>query len=289
MKLSKKILLTLSLATLTACSDAVTKVNKANDVLMKVGKNTITKGELYTSMKQAFGASTVNSMAIKQIAALEVPVNEEMKKAAKDTLNNYKKLYGDSFKSYLSNTKMTEDQYLNDYLIPSQQAQKLAEKYIQANYAEISKKYQPVQASVIIFKDEKKANEALTELKKANANIEEIAKKYNSTNKFIKKIFTLDSKEVDSLVRNAIQSQKKELGWTLVKSSDGVTFNLVLIDSKDVNKLQKEITEHLKKDSSITADANTFYFKKYNFHVYDKVVYDALKADFPNIVIQGKK
>ena len=84
MKLSKKILLTLSLATLTACSDAVTKVNKANDVLMKVGKNTITKGELYTSMKQAFGASTVNSMAIKQIAALEVPVNEEMKKAAKD-------------------------------------------------------------------------------------------------------------------------------------------------------------------------------------------------------------
>ncbi len=289
MKLSKKILLTLSLATLTACSDAVTKVNKANDVLMKVGKNTITKGELYTSMKQAFGASTVNSMAIKQIAALEVPVNEEMKKAAKDTLNNYKKLYGDSFKSYLSNTKMTEEQYLNDYLIPSQQAQKLAEKYIQANYAEISKKYQPVQASVIIFKDEKKANEALTELKKANANIEEIAKKYNSTNKFIKKIFTLDSKEVDSLVRNAIQSQKKELGWTLVKSSDGVTFNLVLIDSKDVNKLQKEITEHLKKDSSITADANTFYFKKYNFHVYDKVVYDALKADFPNIVIQGKK
>ncbi len=289
MKLSKKILLTLSLATLTACSDAVTKVNKANDVLMKVGKNTITKGELYTSMKQAFGASTVNSMAIKQIAALEVPVNEEMKKAAKDTLNNYKKLYGDSFKSYLSNTKMTEDQYLNDYLIPSQQAQKLAEKYILANYAEISKKYQPVQASVIIFKDEKKANEALTELKKANANIEEIAKKYNSTNKFIKKIFTLDSKEVDSLVRNAIQSQKKELGWTLVKSSDGVTFNLVLIDSKDVNKLQKEITEHLKKDSSITADANTFYFKKYNFHVYDKVVYDALKADFPNIVIQGKK
>lgn len=289
MKLSKKILLTLSLATLTACSDAVTKVNKANDVLMKVGKNTITKGELYTSMKQAFGASTVNSMAIKQIAALEVPVNEEMKKAAKDTLNNYKKLYGDSFKSYLSNTKMTEDQYLNDYLIPSQQAQKLAEKYILANFSIISKKYQPVQASVIIFKDEKKANEALTELKKANANIEEIAKKYNSTNKFIKKIFTLDSKEVDSLVRNAIQSQKKELGWTLVKSSDGVTFNLVLIDSKDVNKLQKEITEHLKKDSSITADANTFYFKKYNFHVYDKVVYDALKADFPNIVIQGKK
>ena len=167
MKLSKKILLTLSLATLTACSDAVTKVNKANDVLMKVGKNTITKGELYTSMKQAFGASTVNSMAIKQIAALEVPVNEEMKKAAKDTLNNYKKLYGDSFKSYLSNAKMTEEQYLNDYLIPSQQAQKLAEKYIQANYAEISKKYQPVQASVIIFKDEKKANEALTELKKS--------------------------------------------------------------------------------------------------------------------------
>lgn len=276
------------MACLTGCSDAVAKLKDSKEVVLSIGKEIITKGDLFTSMKQSFGASTVNSMALKQITAIEVPIDDNMKKTAQDTLTSYKSMYGDGWGPYLAKIGMNEEQYINEYLVPAQQAKKLAEKYISDNFDAIVKKYQPVQATVVSFTSEQDANAALAELKGGNQDVVAVGKAHNSSNTLFQQIFTLNSKKIDALVRNAIQSQTVEAGWTSVKSSDGASFNLVRVDSKDSNAFKTAAIDVFKKDQSITSDSNTFYFKKYNFHVYDKVIYDALKTDFPNTLVQDK-
>lgn len=289
MKTIQKIAFSLvTVIALAGCSDAVTKVKDAQNTLVTIAGENLTKGSLYAFMKKSTGASTVNSMALKKISEKEVPVNEDMRKKAKETLANYKKLYGDSFASYLKRMNLSEEQYMNNYLVPSQQAQKLSEKYINAHYATIVKKYQPVQATVLSFPTAKDAREALAEIKKGTA-VEKAAKAHKASNKFIKQIFTLDSKQIDSLVRNAVQSQDEKMNWTMVRSSDGASFNLVKVHSKDSNTLKNEIIKIFKKDDKITSDSTAYFFKKYQFHVYDKGIYDAMKSDYPQSLVQDAK
>ncbi|WP_207120146.1 hypothetical protein [Bulleidia sp. zg-1006] len=273
---------------LAGCSDAVTKVKDAKDTLVSIGGENITKGSLYNFMKKSSGASTVNSMAIKKISEKEVPVNDEMRKNAQETLANYKKLYGDNFFAYLKRVNLSEEQYVKEYLIPSQQAKKLAEKYINENYDTIVKKYQPVQATVLRFSSKKDSEEALAKIKKGEDPLK-VANAHKASGKFIKQIFTLDSKQIDALVRNAVQSQNEKLGWTTVTSSNGSSYNLVRVHSKNTKELKDSVVQYLRRNDKITSDSNTYFFKKYKFHVYDKGIYDAMKSDYPQSLVQDAK
>ena len=145
MKNTRNLLLAslLSFSVLAGCSDAQAKLKDSSTALFSVGKKTVTKGDLYSKMNSTSGASVVTNNATKQISAAEIEVTDDMKESAEKTLKSYKSMYGDTFASYLENVNMTEDEYLNNFLIPSLQAEQLPKAYLEQNWDNVAKLYTP--------------------------------------------------------------------------------------------------------------------------------------------------
>lgn len=85
-KLTAVVCTTILLSGLTGCSDAVAKLKDSNEVLFSIGKKNITKGDVFTLMKQNAGATTAVNEASKAIAVAEIEVTDKMKKKQKKAL-----------------------------------------------------------------------------------------------------------------------------------------------------------------------------------------------------------
>jgi foldase protein PrsA len=276
----------LMLAPLAGCSDATAKLNDAKTTLITVGDSTITKGDVYNLLKSSSGATTAVNDANRAIAAAEVEVTDEMKSDAQNTLSSYKSLYGDSFSSYIEQNGMTEEDYLNNYLIPSLQAEKLVGIYIDENWDDVKALYQPIKATILTFTSKDDADAALNDIN-GGTDPAEAASSHNSSSSATSTIYTLESSDVDSLVRTAMTSNKPEDGWKMVPESDGATYALLRVDDNDADNFKDEAKETLSKIDNVTSASTTYFFRKYKFHIYDKVIYDAVESDYPNNFVQN--
>lgn len=283
------VLLTAILLTVTplaGCTDAQAKLKDSSTALFSVGSKTVTKGDLFSKMVADSGASQVTSDATKVISEKEIEVTDDMQKSAESTLSSYKSLYGDSFTSYLESAGMSEDDYLNDYLIPSLQAEKLPEKYLTENWKNVIELYSPVKATVLEFTDSNDAESALSELKDGSKTAAEAASGHNSSSTGESKIYTIEDTDLDSIVRTVITSNSPDDGWSEVPASDGSTYYVVRVDDNEPNNFKDECISTLKELDQVSSDANTYFYKKYGFHVYDKTIYDALSEDYPDYLVQ---
>ncbi len=271
---------------LVGCSDAQAKLKDSSTALFSVGSKTVTKGDLYSKMNYTSGASVVTNNATKAISAVEVEITDDMKESAESTLKSYKSLYGDTFTSYLENNNMTEDDYLNNYLIPSLQAEKLPEAYLDQNWDNVVKLYTPVKATLLEFSSSDDAEAALSELKDGSKTASEAASGHNSSSTGESQIYTIEDTDLDSIVRSCITANTPDDGWSEVPASDGSTFYVVKVDDNDPNNFKDECIEKLVEVSQVSSDAITYFFKKYNFHVYDKTIYDAIEEDYPDYLVQ---
>lgn len=276
----------LVLAPLAGCTDAQAKLSDAKTPLFTIGKTSVTKGSLYSLMNSSAGATTAVNDANKTIASAEVEVTDEMKQTAQSTLASYKSLYGDTFTSYLAQQNMTEDEYVNNYLIPSQQAEKLTAKYIEEDFDEVCSSYQVVKATILEFTSQDDANAALAELKAGSKTPAEAASGHNSTSTGTSTVYTLSSTDVNSMVRTVINSASPSDGWQLVPEDTANTYAVVKVDDNTPSNFKDDAITALSSISTVTSAATTYFFKKYNFVIYDKTVYDGVAADHPDNLVQ---
>lgn len=276
----------LLLVPMTGCSDAQAKLKDSSTVLISIGNKNITKGDLYSLMNSTAGAQTAVDDANKTITSKEVKVTDDMKTSAQNTLNSYKSMYGDTFTNYLKQNNMTEEEYLNDNLIPSLQAEKLPEKYLQDNWKKAVKKYKPVKATVLEFNAETDAKAALSELTDGSKTAAEAASGHNSSSTGDSQVYTIESTDLDSMVRTVLSSQKPDDGWKEVPSSDGGTFYLVHVDDNDADNFKDDAITALSSVTAVSNDSTEYFFRKYKFHVYDKTIYDAMASSYPYNLVQ---
>ncbi len=275
-------------AALAGCSDATAKLNDAKTTVMTIGSSKITKGDIYTVMNNIGGASQMINDATKIIVDAEVEITDEMKESAKSSLEMYKSLYGDSFTDYLESSGMTEEDYMNTYLIPSLQADELTNKYVEEHFDELIATYKPVKAVILTFTSQTDADAALSELKDGSATAAEAAKNHNSTSSGDAQIVTTESSTVDSAVRTMLLSDTPFEGWISVTSADGASFYLVKMESNDPSAFKDEAVEALADTTGMSSKATTFYFEKHGFHIYDKPLYDAVAQDYADYLVQDK-
>lgn len=268
--------------TLVGCSDAVTKVKDANTTLFTIGKKAVTKGQLYTMMKQNSGGTEVLAEANKIIYSQEVEVTDAMKEDAKKTLESYKTMYGDSFNEYLKQSNMDEESYLNDYLLPSLQAKELPKKFVEANLEEMTKQYQPTKAIVISVSSQENAESALQKLKDGT-DVASIISEYQSSSLGTAQIYTTESADIDSLARTVLLSTAKDQGWISTPNSDGSAYYLIKVEENDVNAFKDEAISTMANITDMSKKASAYYLKKYNFAIYDKVILDQLQTSNPEI------
>jgi len=272
--------------TLAGCTDATAELSDAKTALVTIGNTSITKGQVYSLMNSASGAATAVNNANKVIASQEIEVTDDMKTTAQNTLNSYKSLYGDTFTTYLTNQGMSEEDYINDYLIPSQQAEKLVNKYIEENFDSLCSTYHVVKATVLEFSSQDDANAALTDLNNGTS-ASEAAKNHNSSSTGTSTVYTVESTNLNSSVRTLITGDTTDKNWVLVAEDDGSTYALVKIDDNDANNFKDEATTALASINNVSTGATTYFFKKYNFVIYDKTVYDGVAANYPDNLVQN--
>lgn len=290
MKNTNLLLASLLLITpLAGCSDAQANLKDGSTVLVKVGKEKITKEKLFQLMNSTSGAATVIADATKTISSAEVEVTDEMKENAENTLASYKSMYGDTFNSYLEQNNMSEDDYLNKNLIPALQAEKLPELYIEQNWKKVIKLYEPVKATVLEFTSSDDANNALSALKDGSKTPAEAASENNSSSSGESKIYTLDDTDLDSTAHSVITNGSPDDGWSMVPTTSGDTVYVIRVDDNNPDNFKDEAITKLTSINNISSDANTYFFKKYKFHIYDITIYNAISSDYPDYLVQNLK
>ena len=212
-----------------------------------------------------------------------------MQKEAEQSLANYKSMYGDTFASYMKNNNLDEESYLKEYLIPSLQAKELTKKYIDENFDSLVDTYKPVKATVLTFTAQADADAALADLKGGNTDFAAVSTAHNGTGTPVSQIYTTESSDLDALVRTIITSNKPSDPWTESPASDGAKFYVIKVDENDASKIKDDVDTALQKINQVSADASTYFFKKHNFHIYDKTIYDSVKDKYPDILVQDMK
>lgn len=288
MKKTNLLLASLLLVTpLAGCSDASAKLKDGSTVLFKIGSTKVTKQDLFGLMNSTAGASTVISNATKIICENEIEVTDDMKADAQTTLDSYKSMYGDTFNSYLQQYSMSEEDYLNENLIPSLQAEKLTEAYIEAEWQKVTELYEPVMATVLDFTDQDLAQAALSALKDGSKSAEEVSNENGCSKDGKSSLYTLNDTDLDSTVMSVITNGTPDDGWSLIPTTSGDKVYLVHVDDNNPDNYRDTVISTLSSASNVSSDATTYFFKKYNFCIYDITVYNAIKSDYPDYLVQN--
>ena len=275
----------LSLLLLTGCTDAVAKLKDSNTVLFSVGSTNVTKGELYSYMASSGGSAAISDASTK-IAKIEIEVTDDMKASAEETLEAYKSYYGDTFTKHLEQIGMTEEEYVEENLIASQLAAQLPNKYVESNFDSFASAYSPIKAIVINFPSKEDADAAISELKSDDSDVKAIIEAHNSTSSADPTVYTIDSTVLDSVARTVLNSSSAEDGWVQVENSDGSTYTVLkVIDNVPAN-FKEEAIAAIANITTIQEQSTQYWFSKYNFHIYDKNVYDDVKANYSNYLVQ---
>ena len=179
----KKILCLLSFAlliTLTGCSDAKTSLTNGDEALITVGKTEITKDEIYSALKSENGVTIILSKLTNFIIDKEVPITDEIKKEAKDYVEQFTKYMGeDTFKTYIKTLGYeTVDEYVEGVVISSVRSNKITDKYIDEKYEDLNKEYQFRKVQILQTSDSKIASEIQLAMKDGKLTFEDALVQY---------------------------------------------------------------------------------------------------------------
>ncbi len=275
----------LALSTITGCKDATASLKDKSTVVMKVGNTAITKGEVYSTLFSSYGYTQAVTDAKHVIANSEIEVTDDMKEQADSIVEMYKSYYGDQFTSMLEANNLTEDEYKEKY-ITSLQTSELTNKYIDDEFDALVLEYTPVKATILSFTEEDKADEALTALNDGSMTASEAATEYESSKDGSSEIITINTTDYDSEALALVRSNTSDDGWAKVTSSSSGTTYLIHVDDKDANNFKDDFKDSISSTDAVEDDAITYFFKKYNFHVYDINLYNAISENNPEALVQ---
>lgn len=285
--MKKLVILALGMLLLAGCSDARASLKDPKTAVFSIGGQTMTKGDLYNFMlARDAGYYTINE-ARTIIYDKEVPVTDEMRKEAEETLESYKTMFGDSFASYLQSYGFKDEQdYLENSLILSLQQEALIKAYVNENLDALNSRYTPKKIRIMQFASQDAANTAL-EAVKSGANFEETAAANGSTVSAAETIATTQSSYATNVLSYLSTVTDPTLSDVIADDS-GANFYIIQVISANPADFHDEAVDTLAGISALSSEASIHYFEKYSFTVYDKTIYDQLQTNYADYLIQAK-
>ena len=277
----KKLIVSITLGLLlVGCGNQAAAISKPNDVLIKVGNESITSGQVYGLMVSTDATSVLKQQATQIILNKIVGLSDELKAKADEELVSFTESVGDSLAMYLEyyGYKDTED-YLNNGIIPTLQQEELVKQYITTNFDALVAGYRPKMVRLIEITDATIAETALAELK-AGKDFSEVADLYSTSNypgdeELVNNTSSLPKVVIDYYDYQTTPSLSKVL-------TDGTTNFIVQVTEADTNKLTDEIIENFTMDTTFMEKTLEYYFVENGFTIYDKPLYDLFVQSYPN-------
>ncbi|MBR2745901.1 MAG: peptidylprolyl isomerase [Erysipelotrichaceae bacterium] len=292
-RLLKAIVVALCFCTLlTGCKDATATVSNPNELIVQIGKEKITKKDLYDRMMKDDATNSIISKAMEIITAAEIETTPALEAKAQELFESYKaqlETQGD-FEEVLKNLGYESVDAFKQYCLTNVKADELAEKYITDGWDEIWKEFAPVKAKMIFVdaseigneEGRKKAEEAIAAIK-AGKTFEEVAAEYSSKEDLAKEtLYTRDNSTLDYNVLAYLATvQNPTLSDVIVnKAANG--YYVVQVTVTNQEQLKQDLITYLKSLTTFTDKAYGFFYKKHNFKVYDIDVYNTIKNNYPS-------
>jgi hypothetical protein len=279
----KKLLVILSLSlVLVGCGNKTTNVSNSSDVLIKVGNQSITVGQVYSQMMATDSTAIIKQMASRIIFDKEVPMDDALKAEADTQLQEFIDSVGENLDVYLQYYGYKDkDDYYNNGIIPSLQQEELVRNYLTENFDAVAAGYRPKKIRLIEITDATLAAEALAEIK-AGVDFSVVAEKYSTSTYPGDEELVNNTSSIPSVVVEFIDYLTTPTLSEVL--TDGTTNYIVQVTNADTNKLKDEIIESFTFDSTFTDKTLESYFVKYNFTIYDKSVYDLFIQTYPNYI-----
>ena len=289
----KKILCCLALLfALTGCKDAVSGVTNGDEALITVGKTEITKNDVYTGLKTENGVSSIISKITAYVVEKEVPVTDEIKKEANEYLAEVKKSISDeNWKAFLQTMGYKNDQqYIDERVILSVQANELTTTYINENYDQLKEEFQIRKVQIFQTADSKVATEVQEKVKKGELTIPEAVKAYKD--KVVTTTFTGNDQVItnatsldSSIIENIMKVTEDDTLLDVYQfSADLKKFYVVNVVSIDVTF--DEARETLLGISNVADKGFAHYLEKYEFTIYDIDLFNGINAQAPTYIVQ---
>lgn len=277
----KKLIVSLSLGLLLAgCGNQSASISTPNDVMIQIGSQAVTHGQVYGLMLSTDAASVLKQQATQIILNKVVGLSDELKAKADEELVSFIESVGDSLPMYLEyyGYKDTED-YLANGIIPTLQQEELVKEYITTNFDALVAGYRPKQVRLIEITDATLAEAALAEIK-AGKDFSEVADLYSTSNypgdeELVNNTSSLPQVVIDYYDFQTTPSLSDVL-------TDGTSNYIVQVIEADTNKLKDQIIESFATDTTFMEKTLEFYFVENGFTIYDKPLYDLFVQSFPN-------
>lgn len=264
---------------LVACSssDYSVKVSDSSTTLISGEGISITKQDYFEHLLNTYGSNQVLNDALTAIADKEITNKDEINKLLKERENNYAQYADGNLEEYAKSLGYaSQEEYVNEALLPDVKQELLRNKYIKDNFKTLLTEYHVTRFKKIVVEKESTALSII----KASTNKEEFDKqmtKYSDSAEdvgIVTKNTTLDEnllKKLETLSKITKDGIYKEA----IKLSDG-TYAVIFVYDTAKEKQDEYITA-LTSDQGIQETIEGTYLKKYNFKVNDSKLKDEIK------------
>lgn len=278
----KKLLVILTtLFVLVGCKDAVTKVSE-DEKLFKVGNYEYSKEDLYETMKRT-DRGTVILQDAQKVLSDGVELTDDMKKEAQEMVDNFKQIFGDEFEKTLAQIGFdSEEAYMESLIYPDLKFKSLTQAYVEENLDKFVDEYKPLKARILQV-DAEKADEIHKEIKESN-DFEKVAKENASEGGAYhgeEKLYLVKATQFPASISNYLKDVS-ETGLSEVIKNDATESTYIIeVTETDAEKMQDEVISEFVNNQQVSKEIVSALFKKHDFKVYDKVIYDHIQENFP--------
>ena len=292
-KLLKALIIALCFCTLlTGCKDATATVSNPNELIVQVGKEKVTKKDIYDRMMTDDASNSVISKAMEIIVGSEIDTTAELEAKAQELFEEYKaqlESQGD-FEEILKSYGFESVDAFKQYCLVNVKADELAEKYITDGWDEIYQEFAPVKAKMIFIDSSEigndagrqKAQEAIAAIKSGKT-FEEVAAEFSSKEDLAKEtLYTRDNTSIDYNVLSFLTTVTNPTLSDVIVNKNANGFYVVQVTTTNQEQLREDLSTYLKSLTTFTDKVNGYYFKKHNFKVYDIDVYNTIKNNYPS-------
>lgn len=285
-KLTYGLLALVMMGTMSGCANATTQVTNPNEKLITVGKDSITRETLYSTLLSQGQITPVINLVTEKLIDLEVPLTDEITAEAQKNFDDLKAAIGDNFSKLIEQAGFTsEEAYFNDRVLYTVRAAKLTNVYLEENFAQAIATYKPMQVQILETTDAEKALTALNAIRDGQ-DFETIAKDTTTSTTFTGVTQVINSQMGIDTAAYAKIAGTKEAGLIDEVIQGGTKYYVVnVVDSNPENYKQAAI-DSMAKITAAGDDAFQFFLTKYDFRIYDYDVYQAFQSQAPKFIVQ---
>lgn len=277
--MKKLITVLVLLLVVTGCTSnpASTSISDADTAIVTVNDKTVNKGQLYQMMKAQGIESTIVDLAKVTLVESLIEIDESIEARAQELLESNKEYLGDAFDQIIELNFGSVEEFVELQLIPAARQEALARIYFDENFDSIVAENKPREVMILSVDTTTDGNAIIKGLE-AGEDVTGLLEEYGSENASSEPVIIASTSTVPAAMLTFIQEAEiDDISNEPIPDTSGDVYYVVKVLETDAEVLKEDYFSIYITNTSNMNAMYKYYFKKYNFNVYDQKLYDAIR------------